>query len=191
MELHDLTIRELRARLEAGDVSSVEATEHVLKRIEELDGHVGAYLTVTAEQALAQAKAVDEARARGEQLHPLAGIPGSLKDNICTDGVRTTAASKVLEEWVPPYDGTIVTKLKEAGAPIIGKTNLDEFAMGRSTESSAFKKTCNPWHIRAGAGRFVGRCRGGRWRPAWRTGASVPTRAARSGSRRRFAASSA
>lgn len=146
MELHDLTIRELRARLEAGDVSSVEATEHVLKRIEELDGHVGAYLTVTAEQALAQAKAVDEARARGEQLHPLAGIPGSLKDNICTDGVRTTAASKVLEEWVPPYDGTIVTKLKEAGAPIIGKTNLDEFAMGSTTESSAFKKTRNPWH---------------------------------------------
>lgn len=146
MALHDLTIRELRERLASGDVSSVEATEHVLKRIEQLDPHVGAYLTVTAEQALDAAKAVDEARVLGEELPPLAGIPGNLKDNICTDGVRTTAASRVLENWVPPYDATVVTALKQAGAPIVGKTNMDEFAMGSTTESSAFKKTRNPWN---------------------------------------------
>ena len=146
MALHDLTIRELRERLVLGDVSSVEVTEHVLKRIEKLDPHVGAYLTVTAEQALDAAKAVDEARGKGEELHPLAGIPGNLKDNICTDGVRTTAASRMLENWVPPYDATVVSALKQAGAPILGKTNMDEFAMGSTTESSAFKKTRNPWN---------------------------------------------
>lgn len=141
-----MTVRELRERLQAGDVSSVEVTEHVLTRIERLDSHVGAYLTVTPEQALAAAKAVDEARARGVDVHPLAGIPGSVKDNICTNGVRTTAASRVLENWVPPYDASVVISLKEAGAPIVGKTNMDEFAMGSSTETSAFKKTRNPWN---------------------------------------------
>lgn len=146
MELHDLTIRELRARLEAGDVSSAEVTEHVLRRIEALDEQLGAYLTVTADAALAAAKAADEARARGAQVHPLAGIPGSLKDNLCTAGVRTTAGSRVLENWVPPYDATIVERLKAAGAPILGKTNLDEFAMGSTTETSAYQKTRNPWN---------------------------------------------
>lgn len=146
MKLHDLTVRELRERLQAGEVSSVDVTEHVLERIEQLDPHVGAYLTVTAEQALAVAKAADEARARGDEVHPLAGIPGSVKDNICTNGVRTTAASRLLEHWVPPYDATVVARLKEAGVPMVGKTNMDEFAMGSSTETSAFKKTRNPWN---------------------------------------------
>src|SRR5690606_27406048 len=146
LELHDLTIRELRARLEARDVSSAEVTEHILRRIEALDKQLGAYLTVTADAALAAAKAADDARARGEAVHPLAGIPGSLKDNICTCGVRTTAGSRVLENWVPPYDATVVERLKAAGAPILGKTNLDEFAMGSSTETSAFQTTRNPWN---------------------------------------------
>jgi len=146
LELHDLTIRELRARLEARDVSSAEVTEHILRRIEALDKQLGAYLTVTADAALEAAKAADDARARGEAVHPLAGIPGSLKDNICTCGVRTTAGSRVLENWVPPYDATVVERLKAAGAPILGKTNLDEFAMGSSTETSAFQTTRNPWN---------------------------------------------
>ncbi|MFS8582438.1 MAG: Asp-tRNA(Asn)/Glu-tRNA(Gln) amidotransferase subunit GatA, partial [Limnochordales bacterium] len=157
MELHDLTVRELRQRLAAKEVSSAEVTEHVLRRIEQLDPHVGAYLTVTADQALAAAKAADEARARGEAVHPLAGVPGGLKDNIVTEGVRTTAGSRVLENWTPPYDATVVRRLKDAGVPVLGKTNMDEFAMGSSTETSAFKKTRNPWD----AGRAPGGSSGG------------------------------
>src|SRR5690606_30474597 len=157
LELHDLTVRELRQRLAAKEVSSAEVTEHVLRRIEQLDPHVGAYLTVTADQALAAAKAADEARARGEAVHPLAGVPGGLKDNIVTEGVRTTAGSRVLENWTPPYDATVVRRLKDAGAPVLGKTNMDEFAMGSSTETSAFKKTRNPWD----AGRAPGGSSGG------------------------------
>ena len=157
MELHDLTVRELRQRLAAKEVSSAEVTEHVLRRIEQLDPHVGAYLTVTADQALAAAKAADEARARGEAVHPLTGVPGGLKDNIVTEGVRTTAGSRVLENWTPPYYATVVRRLKDAGVPVLGKTNMDEFAMGSSTETSAFKKTRNPWD----AGRAPGGSSGG------------------------------
>jgi len=157
LELHDLTVRELRQRLAAKEVSSAEVTEHVLRRIEQLDPHVGAYLTVTADEALAAAKAADEARARGEAVHPLAGVPGGLKDNIVTEGVRTTAGSRVLENWTPPYDATVVRRLKDAGVPVLGKTNMDEFAMGSSTETSAFKKTRNPWD----AGRAPGGSSGG------------------------------
>lgn len=156
LELHNLTARELRARMDAGEVSSREVTEHVLERIETVDETIGAYLAVTAEQALAAAEKVDAARARGDELPPLAGIPVSVKDNIVTKDVPTTAASRLLENWKPPYDATTVRTLKNIGAPIVGKTNLDEFAMGNSTRTSAFRRTHNPWDLRLAPGGSSG-----------------------------------
>ena len=147
LALHNMTAHELRQKLDAGELSSRELTEAFLKRIEQLDGTLGAYLTVAAEEALEQARAFDEARANGEAIHPLGGIPVAVKDNLCTRGLRTTAASRMLENWVPPYDATVVERLRAARAPILGKTNMDEFAMGSSTETSAFKVARNPWDL--------------------------------------------
>ncbi len=142
------TAAELSASLTAGEVSSQEVTQAHLDRIEEVDGGergVHAFLHLAAEQALATARAVDAARARGEQLHPLAGVPIALKDVMVATGMPTTCGSRILAGWVPPYDATVVARIKAAGMVVLGKTNMDEFAMGSSTEHSAYGPTRNPW----------------------------------------------
>ncbi|HUW64819.1 MAG TPA: Asp-tRNA(Asn)/Glu-tRNA(Gln) amidotransferase subunit GatA [Spirochaetia bacterium] len=137
-ELHDLLVR--------SEVSAADITRSVLDRVDQVEGRIKAYVTVTAERALAVADEVDKKLAAGEKMGPLAGIPMALKDNMCTRGVRTTCSSRILENFVPPYNATVVEKLAGAGSPVIGKTNLDEFAMGSSTENSAFFTTSNPWN---------------------------------------------
>lgn len=146
-DLIKLTALELADKLAAGEVTSVEVTQAFLDRIHAVDGRVHAFLYVDDEGALAAARAVDEDRAAGKSLSRLAGVPIAVKDNMVTRGVPTTAASHILQGWLPPYDATVVLKLKAAGMPILGKTNLDEFAMGSSTEHSAFGPTHNPWDL--------------------------------------------
>ncbi|ACH40636.1 aspartyl/glutamyl-tRNA(Asn/Gln) amidotransferase, A subunit [Citrifermentans bemidjiense Bem] len=146
MEIFDLTIHELHEKLKAKEVSSVEATRAMLDRIEAVDSQVNAYITVTPEQALVQAEDADRRIAAGE-IAPLTGIPVGLKDIFVTKGIRTTCGSRILENFVPPYDGTAVAKLKEQGAVIVGKLNQDEFAMGSSNESSYFGPCKNPWDL--------------------------------------------
>ena len=146
MKLYDKPAHVLHDMLREKKISAVELTKDVLERLEAVEDEVGAYLTVTREAALEQAEAVDKKIAGGEELSFFAGIPGALKDNICTQGVKTTCASKILENFVPPYDATVTQKLREEDAPLLGKTNLDEFAMGGSTENSAFHPTRNPWN---------------------------------------------
>jgi aspartyl-tRNA(Asn)/glutamyl-tRNA(Gln) amidotransferase subunit A len=146
MEIFDLTIHELHQKLKSKELSSVEATRAMLARIEAVDEKVNAYITVTPEQALAEAEAADRRIAAGD-IAPLTGIPIGLKDIFVTKGIRTTCGSKILENFTPPYDGTAVAKLKEQGAVIVGKLNQDEFAMGSSSESSYFGPTRNPWNL--------------------------------------------
>ena len=136
--LHDMLVNK--------EITSLELTQAVLARIDEVEGDVQAYLTITREEALAQAKAVDEKIAKGEEIAFLEGIPGAIKDNICTKGIKTTCASKILQKFVPPYDATVMQKLEAQNPVVLGKTNLDEFAMGGSTENSAYHSTCNPWN---------------------------------------------
>lgn len=138
---------ELAASLRAGEITSVELTTAFLDRIDELNPRLNAFLKVDREGALETAAEVDRLRAAGEALSPMAGVPIAVKDNIVTHGVETTCASRILEGWIPPYDSTVVQRLKEARLPILGKTNLDEFAMGSSTEFSAFGVTRNPWDV--------------------------------------------
>lgn len=146
MNLNELTIKEAREKLDAGDITSVELTEACLAAIEKLNPELNAVLTVCEKEALEAAKEADKRIADGDKS-PLLGIPYLCKDNIMTKGVRTTAASKILEFYVAPYDATIIKKLKEAGAVLLGKTNLDEFAHGASTENSAYGPTKNPLDI--------------------------------------------
>jgi aspartyl-tRNA(Asn)/glutamyl-tRNA(Gln) amidotransferase subunit A len=152
-----LTVTETAKRIAAGELTAVAATDAYLARIARHDGELGAYLAVDAEGARAQAAAVDAARAANLPLGPLAGVPIALKDVLVTKGMATTAASKILAGWIPPYDGTAVEKLRGAGAVILGKVNCDEFAMGSSTENSAYKQTKNPWdHSRVPGGSSGG-----------------------------------
>lgn len=137
-------IKELHGKLVNKEISAVQLTEDYLTRIEVKDKDIFAYLTVTKELALEQAGKVDEKIARGGEIGVLEGIPGAIKDNICVRNVRATAGSKILDNYIAPYDATVVARLKEAGAIILGKTNLDEFAMGSSTENSAYGPTKNP-----------------------------------------------
>ncbi len=140
-----MTAHALGDLLDRRQVSAEEAARSVLARIEACDGKLRCYLTLQAEQALAAARAIDSRRVQGDELGPLAGIPLALKDLLCTKGLRTTCGSRILHNWVPPYDATVVERLAAAGTVLIGKTNMDEFAMGSSTENSGFHPTCNPW----------------------------------------------
>lgn len=133
------------AALKAGEVSSEELTRAHLDRIAAVDGDLNAFLHLNQDDALATARDIDSRRASGEELHELAGVPIAVKDVVVTEGMPTTAGSKILEGWVPPYDATLVERLRAAGLPILGKTNMDEFAMGSSTETSAYGPTRNPW----------------------------------------------
>ncbi|MGB3256518.1 MAG: Asp-tRNA(Asn)/Glu-tRNA(Gln) amidotransferase subunit GatA [Ornithinimicrobium sp.] len=152
-----LSAAQMANALLSGEFTSEELTQAHLDRIDALDGAIHAYLHVDAEGALATARGVDEARAADEPLPPLAGVPIAIKDIACTMGMPTTAGSKMLQGWVPPYDATIVARIREARMPILGKTNMDEFAMGSSTEHSAYGPTCNPWDT----GRIPGGSGGG------------------------------
>jgi aspartyl-tRNA(Asn)/glutamyl-tRNA(Gln) amidotransferase subunit A len=143
--LETFTVEGLADKVRTGEIHAVEVAEEVSRRIDARDPGLHAFLARDDEALFAQARAIDDKRARGLPLGPLAGVPVALKDALCTRGLRTTSGSKILEGWVPPYDATVVTRLREADALLPGKTNMDEFAMGSSTEHGAFGPTRNPW----------------------------------------------
>jgi len=146
MDLCPLTAHEAQELLRRGEISSELLTRELLGRAADLDGRLGAYLMVCGDEALAMAREADAAIRQGRS-GPLTGVPFAVKDLICTRGLRTTCASRILESFVPPYDATVITRLRQAGAVIFGKTNMDEFAMGSSTENSGFQLTRNPWDL--------------------------------------------
>ncbi|MCK9504432.1 MAG: Asp-tRNA(Asn)/Glu-tRNA(Gln) amidotransferase subunit GatA [Porticoccaceae bacterium] len=145
--MHNKTLAELSAGLASGEFSSVELTRHFLARIAKLDSVYNSFITVTADQALKTAAAADAKRSAGNSVHPLCGVPIAHKDIFCTEGVRTSCASKMLDNFVPPYNATVVENFIRAGAVVLGKTNMDEFAMGSSNETSWYGPVKNPWDI--------------------------------------------
>lgn len=145
MSWHELTAHELHGKLKSKEISAVELTEAVLNRIDSVDDEIKSFVTLTREIAAHKAAQVDKKIANGEKIGPLEGIPMVLKDNMCTKDILTTCSSKILHNFVPPYNATVVDKLSAAGSVLIGKANLDEFAMGSSTENSRFFTTRNPW----------------------------------------------
>ena len=147
MELYELTVHELRDKLAKKEITSEDITKSYIKRIEEKEPEVKAFVNTTTENAIEIAKVIDKKRAEGEKLSELAGIPIGIKDNICTKGVKTTCSSKMLENFVSPYDATVMEKVNAEDLIMLGKCNMDEFAMGASTEYSYFKKTSNPWNL--------------------------------------------
>lgn len=148
MELYKLKVNELHRLLADKEITAVEICKAFFKRIEETEDKVKAFITLTKDLALEQAAEVDRKIASGGEIGPLAGIPAGIKDNICTDGVLTSCGSKMLSNYVPPFDATVVERLKGAGVVFAGKTNMDEFAMGSSTENSYFPPTKNPWNLK-------------------------------------------
>lgn len=147
MSHYQLTAHEIHKKLKEREFTAVELTESIYSRIEVIEPSINGYLTLTKEMALEQASAADRGFQNGLDMPPLAGIPIAIKDVICTKDVRTTCASKILSNFVPPFDATVMKKLHKQGAVMIGKTNMDEFAMGSSTENSAFQITHNPWDL--------------------------------------------
>ena len=156
MKFHELTITKTHEGLKKKEFSALELTKSFLKTIEETDKKISAFLTITKDLALSQAKKIDGLIAAGREIPVLSGTPLAIKDNILTEGIKTTCASKILENYIAPYDATCVSKLKNLGAVILGKTNLDEFAMGASTENSAFFSTKNPHDLTRVAGGSSG-----------------------------------
>ena len=147
MSLYDLTLNEVAGKIKNKEVTIKEVLDDIYSRIEDVEPKVDAYITLTKDLAYKRAEELQEKLNNGEDIGVLGGVPIAIKDNICTNGVKTTCASKMLENFTPIYDATVVKKLEEAGAIIVGKTNMDEFAMGSSTETSYFKKTRNPWNL--------------------------------------------
>ena len=154
--MKDCSIKYLSEKIRNREITSEEVVRYYLNKIEEKEKNIDAFLLVQKDEALKKSKEIDDKIKRGEKVGKLAGIPIAIKDNICTKGVKTTCASKMLEDFIPPYDATVIKKLQDEDAILIGKTNLDEFGMGSSTENSAFKVTKNPIDITRVAGGSSG-----------------------------------
>ena len=162
--MHNKSVAELSRELESGKISSVELTRQFLGRLEKEDEQLNSFITITEEQALADAHAADEQRAAGKAT-PWTGVPFAHKDIFCTNGVATTCGSKMLANFVPPYDATVTENFRKAGAVCLGKTNMDEFAMGSSTENSIYGPCRNPWDPTRTCGGSSGGSNPGGWRP--------------------------
>src|SRR5689334_15760990 len=156
MSIHKLSLCELQKKFTAGEVTATEIVRGYFLRIGQIDHKVKAYLTQTKDSALAQAAALDEKLKGWRKTKPMTGMPLAIKDNLCTEGVATTCASRMLQNFIPPYDATVIAKLKEQQYILLGKTNLDEFAMGSSTENSAFGPSKNPWNTKCVPGGSSG-----------------------------------